>query len=199
MKKISALMALLFITAPSAFADFGFEPYVGYGLLGSVNVTTSSTTAGGGNFSGLGIGGRATYGFMDMFWAGADVSYLPSMGYTASTGTSVNIGIDDGAKLFRLGAVAGIDLTGIPLRFWLGYNFLNNLSDTAGSTNITANGSSFKIGAGYKVIPLLSLNAEYIISSFGSTTTGTTTTNLPSGTSVSQNMLFLSASVPFHF
>jgi hypothetical protein len=138
-----------------------------------------------------------------MFFAGVDASFYPSFSYSPPSGATVTNMADSGTKSLKLGVVAGVALPVLPLRFWLGWNIMDRLSDTnSAGSDATLKGMSFKVGAGYKVIPLLSLNAEYIMASYGSadvTTNGVTTTTTSSNYSFSHKILFLSASVPFEF
>ncbi len=199
-KKSTILAGLLVscISSAQAATSFMVEPYLGYSLLGGLSATTSGTTTQLGSYTGLEVGSRVAVGF-DMFFAGADVSYAPSLGYAAPAVASSVTLADAGTTHFKLGAVAGIELPALPLRFWLGYNFIDQLADSSvggGTTSSGASGSSLKLGAGYKVIPLVSINAEYIMTGLASTSSGGTSTNLPTGTSAGMSSLLISASVP---
>jgi hypothetical protein len=195
-----ALMGLLCNSVAFADLKFGAEPYVGYGLLGGASVTVSGVTQERGNFTGFGVGARGTVGFAEMFFAGLDLSYYPSFSYSPPSGTTITSTADGGAKSLKAGLVAGVTLPAIPLRFWLGWNILDRVSDSA-PADIVLKGMSFKVGAGYKVIPLLSLNAEYIMASYGTydVTTSGVTASTTGDFSFSHKMLLLSASVPFEF
>jgi len=200
-QKLPLLTILVLACTASAHAGtkFAVEPYLGYGLLGGLSSTTSGTTTNLGSFTGVALGSRVSVAFQDMFFAGADVSYSPSLGYAAATGASSGVFLDDATTRFTLGVVAGVEMPILPLRIWLGYNFLDNLADgsvAGGTVSKGLNGSSFKFGAGYKVIPLVSLNAEYTITNFGSSSSAGVSSNLNAGQTAGINTLLLSASFP---
>lgn len=199
-KKSTILMGLFVscLSSAQAATNFIVEPYLGYSFLGGVSVSNSGTTVQLGSYAGLQVGSRVAVG-LDMFFVGADVSYAPSLGYTAPAALSNLTFADSGTTHFKLGAVAGVELPALPLRFWLGYNFMDQIADSSvsgGTTPSGARGSSLKLGAGYTVIPFVSINAEYIMTNIASTFSGGTSTNLPSGTSAGMNSLLVSVSVP---
>jgi hypothetical protein len=206
-------LAAFFIISTSFAADsiIGIspfvEPYAGYGLLGGMDATTNNVTTNSGNFTGFGMGARAGATLLSgLIFGGLDVSYYPSYRYSKSA-TDINIAeIDSGTKNMKLGLVAGVNLPILPLRAWVGFNFIDRLTDSyilSGTTyDAVIKGNSFKLGVGYKVLPILSLNAEYIMASFGTierTLTATGVTNTTTTTSLSHKLLFLSASVPLSF
>lgn len=203
-----AFTSALTSTFTTAFAadaiGYTIEPYAGYGLLGGTSLTSVGVTKDAGNLTGIGLGTRATARFLDMFFAGADVSYYPSMSFSPPSTTTSSGAADSGAKILKAGLVGGISLPLLPLRFWLGWNILDRLSSSkiinSSTTDLTAKGMSFKVGAGYQVIPFLSLNAEYIMTTYtsGENTTQGTVTNQPSDYSLSHKMFVISASVPLN-
>jgi hypothetical protein len=221
-KLVLSVFAFVAMSATTVFAadsmvSFTAEPYVGYGLLGGVTKDDGKGTSTDlGNFTGFGLGARGLVNFAGLFFGGIDLSYYPSFSYSPANGRSETSsgGIDKGTKSFKGGLVAGVALPVIPLRFWLGFNVIDRLSDSSSgttsgvdfTTDTTVKGHSFKIGAGYRPIPLLSLNVEYIMASYGESET---TTKIPTlgydqkttdtTSSVKHNLLMLTASVPFTF
>jgi hypothetical protein len=190
-KTLATIASLLVVTAlssPSAKAGLLVEPYAGYSFFGSVN--NSGTDYG--SYNGVGFGARGAIQILDLVFGGVDASYYPSLGYDpASTGTVFSGGI----KNTKVGLVAGVSLPLLPLRFWLGYNFVDKLSGSVGTTDVSLSGNSFKLGAGFKFI-LVSLNAEYIITSYGSLDVGSVAQALPGGNNFTGKTIVLSASVP---
>ena len=151
------------------------EPYLGY-TMGSMSQTTvesnqTKTTTDLGSLKGLGFGARALVEFQGLFFVGPDFSYS-KLGYAASDQFITNIPglskvVDNGTSRTTLGVVAGVELPILPLRFWVGYNFLDQLnsdcdvvlsqaaSQATGLNSVNQkydySGTSFKVGAGYKI------------------------------------------------
>lgn len=167
--KLLPVFAVLFASAPAfaGGASLEVEPYLGYGFLGSVGdkAQYSANPSAAATYTTLGLGLRANVKFMDMFFAGPDFSYQPGLSFKLPGMTAEKTS----NSLMTLGLVAGVQLP-MSLRFWVGYNFMDQNSSTstvggAESTN-TFKGSSFKIGAGYKLMSYLSINAEYYFQSY---------------------------------
>jgi len=150
MKLLSATLALL--VTSSAFAGLLIEPYVGYASLkgsGTANVIglgegeIEETTA-----KGVAYGGRLGYGVGPI---GAGVDFMTS---------SLDDDGDD-TKLTNLGAFAAVGLG--PVRFWGTYIFSSKYELTSGDFDGTAfEGAGVKAGLGWQILPLLSLNLEYM-------------------------------------
>lgn len=212
LRSFLSAIALVAMSATSAFAadsgvSFTAEPYVGYGLIGSTNFSIDggagvSGDVNTGSLTGFGFGARGLVNFLELFFAGIDVSYYPSFSHgEPSTSSTYTVSLNGNPKNFKGGLVAGVALPAIPLRFWLGLNVIDKISTSNNSTDFSTSGLSFKVGAGFRPIPLLSINAEFIRSSYGTfeNTTGGVTTKTDSGLTLTHNLLFLSASVPFTF
>jgi Outer membrane protein beta-barrel domain len=186
----------LYSAAFAAGVGFGVEPYLGYGIAGSFGVPNKPSDS----YNGIALGARAVVKFADIFFAGPDILYLPSINYSPADQTEI---ITQTPNSLKFGVVGGIQLL-FPLRLWVGYNFVDNasISDTFGGTTITDqfSGSSWKLGAGYSILPLLSINAEYIAGTYNnlSETIGKVTTSGPlsSDRSPSSKVFLLSVSAP---
>ena len=106
--------------------------------------------------------------YNDMFFLGPEFSYMPWGQYkingvgTTQSGANMKFGLLVGAELQKL------------VRFWLGYNFVDRIQFAEGvfepEYSALFKGSSMKLGVGYSPMPLLSVNLEYIRSSYCSTT-----------------------------
>jgi hypothetical protein len=163
---IAAVFAMSTLLPKSGTAALFIEPYLGYQFAGSI----SSNNLDFGDYKGLGGGARAAIQIIDLLYVGADFSYYPSLGFSSGNNTS----LDGGASQTRLGAVAGVSIPVLPLRFWLGYNFIDKISQS----NTTLDGSSFKLGAGLKLVPLVSLNLEYFFTNNGSASVNDISTDI---------------------
>jgi hypothetical protein len=169
-------VASLFI-ANSAQAGLLLEPYLGY--------TYGQYDAGGGakwDTNNPVLGARVGYQAV-VFMAGVDYSMVMSGKAKGKDGQS---DFDfDASQLF---AFAGADLPLI--RAWAGYGVQNELkSKGAGAAKLT--GSALKVGLGFEPLPIISVNAEYIMSKF----------DKADGTSFSpegkNDVFLLSVSAPF--
>ena len=200
-KLLGLMMVSSLATASIANAGaIGFiaEPYLGYALTGGATTKTATTSTDSGKFTGLAVGARALASYQ-MFFGGLDFSLSPlSHSPATATGTTFT-----SVSSMKLGIVAGVELPMLPLRFWLGYNFMNTQSMTqpavgaVAASDLSLSGSGIKLGVGYKVIPLVSVNAEYIMSSYGSAKNALGVQQFATGQSISVNSFLLSVSVPF--
>ncbi len=200
---VIVMSGLFFMSGAYAEAGTSFmvEPYVGYEGLGSTNQTFSGTSTSLGTMSGVSVGGRASIGFAEMFFVGADFSYDPSLSISPPSGTTSEF---SSISKTKLGVVAGVDVPMFPLRVWGGFNFLDKLNATditggisnAANSQSTLGGSSIKGGIGFKLIPLVSINVEYIYSTYNSITSGGTVTNFASGDSITHSNFLFSVSLP---
>ncbi len=206
-KIFSTLLVLLTLAAPSAFGistiDYLVEPYLGYGLLGASNVAAgsyASTSSNYASYNGVALGARAGIDLLGMIFVAADGSYYPSISSSLnSPGNSFNL--VEGAPLFvsgasnsKLGLSLGATVPIVGLRVWLGYNLLDQLRGTSGTT---LTGFSYKLGLGYQFLPFISGNLELINAQYSQYTNGAgSTLNNPAGT-VTNRHLLLSVSAPF--
>ncbi len=179
------LVAAFFMSSAAFAGMFEVEPYLGYQLAGSVGTAAQNTAKTAASYNQLGVGLRATVKFLDMFYVGPDFAWYQGLSatqpnYTADSGVPVsNVKVTNG-NLVQLGLVAGVQLP-LSFRLWVGYNFLDNLTNASTGTltvpgvgavpytdgKSSSSGSSFKIGAGYNIFAMLNLNAEYFFTSYG--------------------------------
>jgi len=193
MKKIFALLTIVFGFSTAAQAGLLIEPYLGYyygttisrGVTSSIDVTDTST--------GLGYGLRLGYKFM-VPWVAID--------YSASSGTNETDYPPGTANVdyawTGIGVSVGADLP-LGLRIFGGYGFTDKavLKYTSGDDTLT--GSYTKVGLGFRLIPMLSLNAEYIMHSYTKYDNGTTKVDLDTVySSFSSNAVLVSISAPLN-
>lgn len=200
MKKL-ILFALTF-TALKANAQLLLEPNLGFQFGTHDFSQTATGEARDGTSSGFTMGARIGYKYT-MFFGGLDLQYsLPTMvadnasiGGTNVAGSSFPIAEDWGGSLFQFGISAGVDLP-IGIRAWLGYYFLGNLT-TDDIYSSEYSGGAFRLGVGYKVIPLVSLNFEYVHSSFTADSRGILPAVVLDSVEMSQSAFILGVSVPY--
>lgn len=181
--KLSFLGALCFMFLGTANAGLLVEPYLGY-ELGKVkydipvhNLTFDLDQTG------------AVYGIrlahtLPLMFFGVDYSIAPKLKQKVS-----NLNADDVSRQSFYG-IAGVS---IPfLRGWIGYAPFHQFKD--GSDKIK--GSAIKIGGSFSMIPLVSVNLEYVRSMMKKVESGGSSINLSSG-EVSGNSIILTISVPF--
>jgi len=186
--------------SPSLFArgesagssGFLLEPYVGYSTgswtCGSSGGCSSSTTV---TVSGVTFGGRLGYE-LNGFLFGAD--------YTSGSWSDSYNGISDKYTPSDIGIFIGYD-SGTWFRGFVTYNVSSSLSDSAtqggASASLTATGTGFKVGLGYRVLPYLSVNLEYLSDVYTKEKQNGNTTSL--SPSVTYGLFGLSVSFPFMF
>jgi hypothetical protein len=162
---LKLLFVFSFLVATSAQAGILLEPYAGYfsesfsGKVKNTNTTQDLKT------TGLGIGARAGYVLPVIpLWFALDYFMHPETS-TNYSDTSTNTPADLKSSRSTLFIDVGTELPMLPLRFWLGYAIMDNWHTHNATNNYDTDwtGSAIKLGAGYKVIPLLSLNLEYIM------------------------------------
>ena len=160
------------------------DPYLGYGLLGSLNANVNGANTNVGSMHGFGYGIHAQVEFYQPFFLGLDLSYFPSLNF--SPNSSVTGSMRGVNPLVRFGPTLGTRWN--KYQFYVGYNFINNFSQrlTLNSTSLagTWNGSSVKLGVGYQALDFLRVHAEYFFENYNSN-------------SASSNMLLLSIHLPF--
>jgi hypothetical protein len=162
------------------FLLIGLEPYVGYSFLGELSDSGSGSSSNQPQptYNGPTFGSRATVLFDGTYFAGLDVS----LGLLSGTVSNYS----PSGTLVNLGAIAGIRMHQIPLRFWVGVNFARKLnytfsvSDTStifstvysGLQNAQGQfgyyGLSFKGGVGYNIWKDIAINAEGLFSTYSS-------------------------------
>ncbi len=185
MKLLVLALSLLVGFASTANAGIFVEPYLGYGL-GSYKFDTTGGDKG--KITGPVLGGRIG-GEMAMLFIGGDYSMSLSNKMKSDAG-----GTDPDVTSSQLFGVIGANLPII--RLWAGYGLMNELKEDTVVGDITySGGSHIKVGVGLKVIPMLSLNAEYIMSDYKKAELGP----LTGDPELKVNTVLLSASVPFSF
>ena len=180
------------------------EPYLGWSALGQMNVNNTPTgDVKLGSFSGAAIGARfGVTGLLGMIFAGFDVSHLPSVNFNPTA-----LGMFDSGNMTRVGVVGGVTLPIplFPVRAWVGYNFIDKLSSSShtlrasipAGTDLSLSGHAFKVGAGYLLLSLISINAEYIAEVGNSYEVASGSAAIPySGNQVTSHSLLLSVGLP---
>lgn len=163
-KKVLLPVVSLMAMSSAAFAapvGFGVEPYAGYTFAGSFKSGADypGGTGTNNNFNGFTLGARALVNFEEIFFAGPDFTIIPTSNWDGSaSGVSHNN--------VRLGLVAGVKLPML-FRVWAGYNFIDNQNTSQNNQSTQLAGSSFKLGVGYSILPMLSANAEFLMNKYG--------------------------------
>ena len=105
--------------------------------------------------SGAAFGARAGYGIGPL-----------GLGLDFMTTGSLKEEHNFNSKITNIGATV---MLGLPIfRFWAGYIFSSQLKLETDGLSGTEKGSGFKVGAGWSVFPLLSLNLEYLMLNYDS-------------------------------
>lgn len=182
MKKLIIAIVFMFFSCQTVMAgNFFIEPNVGYGLGSHESDLVDS-------LSGIYFGAKAGISFGIPF-VGADfLMGMPTESYTIPLST------DQDKSDTSIGVIVGAGFPAFPLRLWGGYYFIHN--STYDSNNDKLTGSAIKFGLGYSVVPLVSLNAEYIMGTYDERESGGTTTAVGEG-SDEVNIIYISLSVPF--
>jgi hypothetical protein len=137
----------------AAFADLLIEPGLAY-RSGTYDGGTAATK---GKVSGVGLNARLAYEFTIVF-AGLD------LGYSFGTATP-DSGSSSDTTAVSVGPVVGASLPMLPLRFWLAYYMMDYATLKSTGTpayDLINNGTAIKVGAGYTIIPLVSVNLDYV-------------------------------------
>lgn len=191
MKKIFATIAILCGISSAAQAGLMIEPYIGY-EMGDITLDPVSGSESTFSNSGVGYGLRLGYQMLVPFLA---------LDYRVSSGTSKpNVGTDQDYTSSSLGAVVGVDLPLI--RAWAGYGFSNEatLKGLGGDADTKYKGTYTKAGIGLGFLPIVSINAEYIMNNFSKVNFGEGAGDESRSTyydSIKNNMVFISVSAPF--
>lgn len=159
MKKIFAMIAITLGMSYAAKAGIMIEPYLGY--HGGDTVYQFTTLGGGGpeytdTASGTGFGLRLGYKFL-LPWVALDYATFNG---TYKDGVPGNSNYD--YSMTNMSVVVGVDLP-IMLRAWAGYGFSDKGTLKFTSSETKTEGTSTKIGLGFKGFPFVSINAEYIM------------------------------------
>jgi hypothetical protein len=144
--KYGVLILISFFTFKYAQAGILVEPYLGY-TISDYEIGSSSYDA-----NGLIYGARLGYEF-PLLWFALD--------YMMSDQT-VELNPDEDGSAKRLGVVAGVTAP-LGIRAWLGYYFSDKFEFDDGAE---LEGNGFKLGIGFRLIPMLHLNFEYLSSTY---------------------------------
>jgi hypothetical protein len=192
MRSIVVLLVALAIGTPSALAagksapskgataggEFGFffEPLLGFDYGSFDSGSAPGVTGSSGSVTGPTLGAQGGVVYQGYF-AGARAQYdiLSSSKFTGSSHD------------FMLGLVLGVTLSSAPVRFFVGANFVDNLS--SGSSTGSLSADSYYVGAGY-FFSNFAVNAEYHFRSYAI---------LPGGLQPSYNNAAVTISMPFTF
>jgi len=190
-KRLMMIIASLCVSS-LAQASWMIEPYAGY-QLGTVKtddiVTPVDSTTG--SLNGTAFGARIGYRFF-MPWVALDYTYLNG---TFKPNNSLLNNAD--ATQSSLAAVVGVDLP-VLFRVWAGYGFMNNLNLKDSVTSITnkLSGSYTKVGLGWTLLPLVSLNLEYQMNNYNKLNSNDIKQTYDK---FDHNALMVSVSLPLHF
>ena len=183
MKRLLAIVtfvaASLALTSP-AHAGLLIEPSLGYAFIGEAEGDGSKD-----DLSGLAYGAR--FGVTSLgFMVGAE--YM---------GTLFTIDASDNPKLnsTNLGIFAGYSFP-ILLRAYATYFFYNQATYKESGTEVDFRGSGLKLGVGYKGLPFVSLNLEYLMQTYKEARVGGSPW-ADLSTDVKANTLMFTVSLPF--
>jgi hypothetical protein len=165
MKKILAIVLLAMGVSGVAHAGFLIEPYLGYNsgtsTLEYTDLAAAFTGESNANskYTATAFGARIGYMLPMRLWFAADVAM--ASGKNTPDNSSYN---DTDFSAQTLGLDVGFDLPFLA-RFWAGYIFSNSAT-FKGTSDTKYTGTGMKVGVGFKIIPKVSLNFEYITNSF---------------------------------
>jgi hypothetical protein len=194
-----AILVLFFSIGNRAEAGVLLEPYLGYqALVTDITLGAAATPLDGTVLklatNGLGFGVRVGFALPVVFFA---LDYSSASGkMTVSEPANFTITPDEFSRT-ALGVTVGASLKVV--RPYVGYIF----DDQSKSGNTTFSGTGFKVGVGFSIIPKLSLNAEYVTSTFtkakDSAGTEITLGDAEFYKSMKASGFFVSVSAPFEF
>jgi hypothetical protein len=183
MRSALVLAALVFVALP-AKAGLLIEPYVSYDM-GKLTYKSGGSTDEL-DFSGVGFGARFAY-TLPMLMLGVD--------YTTASGKFKEGSAEVDGGRSGLFAIVGAR---IPFfRAWVGYGFMNDATWKT-TPEVKLLGTALKVGGSYTGLPLVALNAEYIMSNYTRARVGSVEADLASGDDAKMNTLLFSLSVPFN-
>ena len=178
---------------PSPLLKAWIEPLIGFSTSGELKVSHQGLGQTQSYFSGIGLGSRLGVFWKQTLFLALDFNYFPALIQAESHGSPWTNTL--------LGLTLGARLPNIPMRFWIGYSFINHISPSQflnplGITSPTAlDGGSFKIGSSLEVLKGYLFNAELHLGSFHRYSSGASESiSLPSGVAASHTSLFFSLS-----
>lgn len=194
---IKIIITIFLIKAPSTYSGIHIEPYFGYIADGKTEQNT-----GGNNlqwsFNGPIYGARLGYNIFG-FITGIEYAMSAFDHKFDSPESQRAANPDDEFEGTFLGLFIGYDFP-VLSRFWLTYFFNAEYEDKDGTNSSDLiKGSSYALGLGYKMLPLISLNVEYRKSIYDKEKDASTgiTTNLGSEKYEIQEII-VSLSFPFN-
>jgi hypothetical protein len=172
-----SLISIFVVTAfaGKAQADLLLEPYLGYHMS-----TYSMTGLKDFKSNGLSLGGRVGYQQMG-FMIGGD--------YMTGKWTTDQTPSQDGTPS-KLGVFVGYNFP-VMLRVYGVYNFQDDLHSSVSGGSDTYKGTGAKLGVGFTGLPFVSINLEYMTTTYTKNNAG----SLPSD--MNANTYGLTVSVPF--
>lgn len=197
-RRLAVLMAVIGF-ATIAQAGILIEPFLGY-RYGTLNKqTVSSSTEYTDTLDGIDYGLRLGYKFL-MPWVALEYELNSGVGKNGIP--SASGGADYNYKTSAVAAVFGIDLP-VMFRFWAGYGIQSNMTIIGNGSSVDNKfkGTHAKIGVGYKGLPLVSLNLEYIMNQYTKHDAGAGAGDVGIDTNYktfNYNTLVASVSVPFN-
>lgn len=190
-KNLILLFTALFFFSQQSQGSFLIDPYLGFKLASGENSNNLITEY---EYNSLTYGSRLGLKFLG-FSGGLDYS-LSSVEMEASTG---NTTITDDHEQKSFGVFVGYDFP-IMMRIWATYFFDINYEDTDGTDKgDELNGSGLGLGAGWTILPLVSLNLEYRMISLDESVTSGVTNSLTGDDEIEINELLFSVSIPLEF
>lgn len=187
-KQFFIFFALVIAAIQAASAAILIEPVVGFTVANKFDykATTDSPTEDEFKGSGFAYGGR--FGYQNMgFQLGLD--YLKSAVDVDEKDIKSDITTSEWA------AFAGFRFP-ILLRFYAGYIFSGTGEYKTASNNVDLkNGSGYKVGVGWTLLPFLDLNLEYKKTNYDEAKVGSSKL----GVDVDNSSYLLSVSLPFTF
>ena len=178
---IATFVAASFALTSPAHAGLLIEPYLGYGFSGKVEIAPDKE-----DISGLTYGAR--FGVTSLgFMVGAE--YM-------GTQTKIDLPGDNTLNSTNIGIFAGYNFP-ILLRAYATYFFYNTAkADFAiNSNSFDVEGNGLKLGVGYKGLPFVSLNLEYLMQTYKKAKIGGT--NFDLNPNWKTNTLMFTVSLPF--
>ena len=170
-----------------------FEPLLGVSTSGHLKVSRSGAGHTQSFFSGLGLGSRLGIYWKKNLFVALDLNYFPALTQAESTGSQWTNTL--------LGLTLGARLPHIPMRFWIGYSFINHISPSlflsplGVNTPATLDGNSFKVGSSLELFTGYIVNAEFHLGSFTRySAPGAQAISMPKDSAASHSYLFLSIS-----
>lgn len=176
--KIFKLTLFFAFLAQVAQAAIVFEPYLGV-PLGTADLDSASSTS----TSGFGIGGRLYYEKMG-FILGTDLKF------SAQSSSSPEMSYEQN----QLGLMGGLSVPGFPLRLWINFYFLDQMSVSQLDRDYM--GGGYSLGLGFSPLPIVALNLEYKSSTYNKYDKGSTEVNIRDD-EATFSALLVSLSFPF--